>query len=154
MKKKSTWLVIVVVVVVIAAVGGYALFHKSPKKITVSTTYTAVGTSKPTSSSNIVQTESQSGIGQYLANSSGQALYTYSNDTSGVSNCTGSCISSWPIYSPTTSSASLPTNVSIITRSDGNKQYAYKGLPLYTFVGDSSGQVTGNGVSGFNVAKP
>ncbi|HTB48698.1 MAG TPA: hypothetical protein VK712_01300 [Verrucomicrobiae bacterium] len=83
------------------------------------------------------------------------ALYTYGADTSGTSNCTGSCLSSWPAYQDTGSTAGLPTGISTIKRTDnGEIQYTYNGMPLYTFVGDSSGQVTGNGVSNFSVAKP
>ncbi len=155
---KRIW--IALIIVIILAVGGYLIFHKSPKSTnsnTASSTYSS--TTSPnntaTKSADIIQTETESGIGQYLADSSGSALYTYSGDTKGVSNCTGSCLYSWPAYSPTTSSESaLPANVTIITRNDGTKQYAYNGLPLYTFVNDPSGQVTGDGISGFKVAKP
>ena len=48
----------------------------------------------------------------------------------------------------------LPANVTVITRSDGGKQYAYKGMPLYTFTSDGNGQVTGDGVENFHIAKP
>jgi predicted lipoprotein with Yx(FWY)xxD motif len=160
MQKKTMWILTGIVVVVIAAVGGYAIFHKSPKTTTTNTTPSSSTTTKPSSSSNkttssgdIVQTETESGT-QFLADSNGNALYTYGGDTAGVSNCTGSCLTSWPVYAATSSTDTLPTNVTIITRSDGSKQYAYKGMPLYTFTGDSNGQATGNGIAGFSVAKP
>lgn len=153
MQKKNMWIWTIIVVLIVIGVGGYLIFHKSPKPTPVSNTQSTTST-KSTTSNDIIQTKTASSIGQYLANPSNEALYTYSGDTQGVSNCTGSCIASWPPYSPSTSSATLPTNVTIITRSDGSQQYAYKGLPLYTFSADSSGQVTGNGVSGFSVAKP
>ncbi|HEY5267578.1 MAG TPA: hypothetical protein VII94_00385 [Candidatus Saccharimonadales bacterium] len=148
MTKKNIW-ISTIIIILILAIGGYLIFHKSYK---TPTSYSTTNTS--TNTATIVQTKTVSGIGQYLADSRGNALYTYSADTSGVSNCNGSCVYSWPIYSPTDSSTTLPTNVTIISRSDGSKQYAYKGMPLYTFTSDSSGQVTGNGVSGFYVAKP
>jgi predicted lipoprotein with Yx(FWY)xxD motif len=75
-------------------------------------------------------------------------------DSNGVSNCSGSCLTNWPIYEAT-ATTDLPANVTVITRSDGKKQYAYKGMPLYYFSGDTSaGQVTGDGVNNFHVAKP
>jgi len=153
MQKKNMGIWSIIVVLFVIGVGGYLIFHKSPKPATTSTKQSTTS-SKTAINKGIIQTKTVSGIGLYLADSSDNSLYTYSGDTQGVSNCTGSCISSWPPYSPTTSSVTLPTNVTIITRSDGSKQYAYKGLPLYTFTGDSSGQLNGNGVSGFSVAKP
>jgi predicted lipoprotein with Yx(FWY)xxD motif len=49
----------------------------------------------------------------------------------------------------------VPTNVGTITRTDGGVQYTYKKMPLYYYVGDTSaGQITGDGVNGFSVAKP
>jgi predicted lipoprotein with Yx(FWY)xxD motif len=160
MQKKNMWILTAIVLVVIAAVGGYAIFHKSPKTTTTTTTPSSTTTNNSAPSSNktpssgdIVQTETESGT-QFLADSNGNALYTYSGDTTGVSNCTGSCLTSWPVYSAANSSGTLPANVTIITRSDGSKQYAYKGMPLYTFTSDSNGQATGNGVAGFSLAKP
>lgn len=106
----------------------------------------------PTSS--IITTKTDSKLGQYLADSKGKALYTYGADTTGVSNCTGSCLATWPIYEAT-NTTDLPANVTVITRSDGTKQYAYKGMPLYYYTGDTSAsQVTGDGVNDFHVAKP
>jgi predicted lipoprotein with Yx(FWY)xxD motif len=160
MQKKNMWILTAIVVVVVAAVGGYAIFHKSPKTTATTATPSSTATNNPSSNSNkttssgdIVQTETESGM-QFLADSNGNALYTYSGDTAGVSNCTGSCLTSWPVYAATGSTDTLPANVTILTRSDGSKQYAYKGMPLYTFTGDSNGQATGNGISGFSVAKP
>ena len=123
---------------------------QTPAKITPKKSTTA----NTTTTSQIVITKSSSGAGQYLADTNGAALYTYGADTSGVSNCTGSCLTDWPIYNAASAPSTLPANVTVITRSDGSKQYAYKGMPLYTFTGDQSGQVTGNGVSNFHVAKP
>jgi predicted lipoprotein with Yx(FWY)xxD motif len=115
------------------------------KKSTTQTTTTAA---------KIVQTKTDSKLGQYLADPDGKALYTYGADTTGVSNCTGSCLTTWPTYKAT-STTNLPTNVTIITRSDGGTQYAYKGMPLYYYTGDTAaGMVTGDGVNDFHAAKP
>lgn len=152
--------IIAIVVLVILAGGGYLIFHKSP-----STTPSASNSSSGTTPSNstgsssasgtIIKTATDSSLGQYLTDGSGMPLYTYGSDTSGVSNCSGSCLYSWPVYAPTSSSSSnLPTNVTVIKRDDGSSQYAYKGMPLYYFSSDSAGKVTGDGVSNFHVAKP
>ncbi len=146
---------IILVVILVLAGGAYALFHNKSSTPTYNTPNSSTNNTTPTNNTTtaIIQTKTASNTGQYLANSSGEALYTYSLDTTGVSNCIGSCLTAWPIYAATSSTA-LPANVTIIHRSDGGEQYAYKGMPLYTFTGDSPGQVNGNGVNNFNVAKP
>jgi predicted lipoprotein with Yx(FWY)xxD motif len=116
-----------------------------PKKQGSTTTNTA---------SQIITTKTSSSLGQYLADGQGKTLYTYGGDTAGKSNCTGSCLTDWPVYTSTTTT-NLPANVTVINRSDNTKQYAYKGLPLYYFSGDTSaGMVTGDGVNNFHLAKP
>src|SRR5579864_850190 len=159
------WIVAGVVAVIVIAGGVYLIVHKSSKSPSYSTssgsTYSSGSSSQPSTSSstnstgNIVQTKTDSSGVQYLADAKSDPLYTYGGDTAGVSNCTGSCISVWPIYAPTSSSPSLPTNLSVIKRSDGSSQYAYKGQPLYTFASDSAGgNPTGDNVNNFHLAKP
>ncbi|MGZ6005242.1 MAG: COG4315 family predicted lipoprotein [Candidatus Saccharimonadales bacterium] len=150
--------IIIIVALIILGGGGYLIFHKSDNTNNSSTsgsnsTPTSTPTSNSSSGSAVIKTASDSSVGQYLADGSGKPLYTYGADTSGVSNCSGSCLSSWPAYAPGPTT-SLPANVTIIKRSDGSSQYAYKGLPLYYFTSDSAGQVSGDGVSNFHVAKP
>ena len=157
MNKRYMWLGIGAVVV--AAIIIFALVHKSNNSTpTASSSNTGTPNSststKSSTSSNIVTIKTDPSAGQFLADGNGKPLYTYGSDTSGVSNCTGSCLESWPIYGPVSTPASLPANVTIISRSDGKVQYAYKGMPLYYFSGDSSSTPTGNGVGGFSLAKP
>ena len=153
MKKSSSVLIAEIVVIVVVA-GGYALMHKSNNK-TTSTTQTTTKSSAPAVNNAVLITKTDSKIGQYLADPSGKALYTYDADTSGVSNCTGSCLANWPAYQDTGSTANLPAGVGTIKRSDnGQTQYTYNGKPLYYFASDGSGKVTGNGVENFSVAKP
>lgn len=147
MNRKTPQILIGLVVVVVIAVGVYAAKHKSAK--------TTAPTSTASTSSAIIQTKSNSSLGSYLVNNKGQALYTYGQDSAGVSNCSGSCLANWPAYLATSSTASLPAHVGTIKRPDGSTQYTYDSLPLYTFVGDSqAGSVTGDGSEGFHVAKP
>jgi len=134
------------VVIIIIAVGAYALTHKSSNQTPPSTASTTGA---------IIQTKNSSSVGAYLVDAKGQTLYTYEQDTSGVSNCTGSCLSDWPPYLASNSTSSLPAHVATIKRGDGSSQYTYDGMPLYTFTADTkAGEVTGDGSSGFHVAKP
>jgi predicted lipoprotein with Yx(FWY)xxD motif len=164
--QKSSAAIIGIIIVIVIAVGGYAIFHKSPTKVVTTSTSYATSAPKTSSSSSTTQspattssavllTKTNASVGQYLTDPSGDALYTYGGDSAGVSNCTGSCLANWPAYQDKGSTSGLPTNVSTLKRTDnGETQYTYKGMPLYTFEGDTPGQVTGNGVSNFQVAKP
>jgi predicted lipoprotein with Yx(FWY)xxD motif len=85
-------------------------------------------------------------------------LYTSSGDkTPGASSCTGGCATIWPPLAvtgtPTYAAGLTASKFTTITRSDGTKQLAYNGKPLYTFASDSApGETTGQGVGGFAVA--
>ena len=161
MTRRNMWLgagaVVIIAVIIVLAVT-----HKSTKPSTTSSS-TGYSSQSSASTSNtptnttpsaVVATKTDSAHGQYLVDASGQPLYTYGGDSSGTSNCTGACLVNWPIYEATSSSTSLPTNVTTITRSDGKVQYAYKGLPLYYFSSDSGSTPTGDGVGDFHLAKP
>ncbi len=88
----------------------------------------------------------------------GFSLYTFDNDTSGVSNCSGSCLENWPpLLADTDDQAQAP--YSIIERSMGTagtaRQWAYQGKPLYFFLGDSSaGATTGKAIAKWHLARP
>ena len=153
-----------VLVLIIVALLGFVVWYVFHTKSSTDNTYgnasnaqTAPQISNKNSNSTaakpIVETKTDSKLGQYLADGSGKPLYTYNLDTDNTSNCTGSCLSNWPAYKAT-STASLPANVGTITRSDGTVQYTYKKKPLYYFTSDSAGKVTGNGIEGFDIATP
>jgi len=149
--KKNSSLLIGLIIVIVAVAGGYAIFHKSNKTTGTSSTKSSVA---PVNNA-VFTTKSNSSTGQYLVAANGMALYTYGGDSSGVSNVSGSLLSSWPAYQDTGSTTNLPAGVSTIKRTDnGQTQYTYNGMPLYFFTSDSAGQVTGDGVSNFSVAKP
>jgi predicted lipoprotein with Yx(FWY)xxD motif len=154
--KKNTAILIGVAVIIVLVVGGFALFHKSDNKTPATTTSSAAQkTTASTADNAVFVTKNDSALGAYLADPSGKPLYTYDKDAANTSNCTGSCLSNWPAYQATSSSASLPSGVSTIKRTDnGQTQYTYNGMPLYYFTGDTAGNVTGNGVEIFTVAKP
>jgi len=157
---KSKSIIIGIIAIIVVGGGAYLLLHKSSPAETSSnssyssTTSNSTTPQQTTGSGPIIQTKTTTGIGQYLADGGGRTLYTYSGDSSGVSNCSGSCISVWPAYLVPATTATTPANITTIKRADGGTQYAYKGMPLYYFTGDSVGKVTGDGVSNFSVAKP
>ena len=69
--------------------------------------------------------ETNSSVGTYLADTSDNALYTDGSGSTGVSNCTGSCLSAWPAYVDKGSTTGLPTNTGTITRSDNKRSSVY-----------------------------
>jgi len=108
------------------------------------------------SMSDITMTKNDPTKGNYLVGSNGMTLYSYDKDTAGVSNCYDTCAEKWPPYAATNTSSTLPTNVSVVKRTDGSMMYAYKGMPLYFWVGDAKpGDTTGDGVGGvWHLVKP
>lgn len=84
-----------------------------------------------------------------LAGSDGHTLYSYDPDgTSGRSHCDGPCAAVWPPY--LVDQALKPAgDFSASSRSDGKRQWTYRGRPLYLFAGDAKpGDRDGDGVNG------
>jgi predicted lipoprotein with Yx(FWY)xxD motif len=84
-----------------------------------------------------------------LTTSKGFTIYTFAADTTGKSNCNGSCANYWPpVKGPVTAPAGVSGTFGTITRSDGTTQETWNGHPLYTYVGDTApGQAKGNGLN-------
>ena len=79
-----------------------------------------------------------------------QTVYTFAKDTANPpqSNCDAYCASTWPPYRPA-AGESPRGDFTIIKRADGSPQWAYKGMPLYTYVKDvKTGDKNGDGVGG------
>ena len=121
---------------------------------TSTTTSTAAATASTGSSSAVVHVAKVGSLGTVLVNQSGLTLYRYTPDGTGKSVCTGTCASQWPpltVPAGTTPAASgLPAaDLGVIVRSDGSHQVTYKGMPLYTYSGDTkAGAATGQGLDG------
>jgi predicted lipoprotein with Yx(FWY)xxD motif len=84
-----------------------------------------------------------------LVGNNNMTLYTYGKDVvgSGKSVCNGMCATNWPPLLVEGSPA-VSGNYSIITRDDGKKQLAFKGMPLYFYVKDvKPGDKVGDGRS-------
>lgn len=96
-----------------------------------------------------VMIEQKGPLGSYITDSSGRTLYYFLKDTTGTSVCTGSCIATWPAFSA--DPLILPTllnnsDFAAVSRTDGVKQIAYMGRPLYYYVNDKKpGDTTGQG---------
>jgi predicted lipoprotein with Yx(FWY)xxD motif len=95
--------------------------------------------------------------GGALTNAAGMTLYTFDKDAagSGKSVCNGPCATNWPpLAAP--ADAKVAGDYGVVTRDDGAKQWAYKGLPLYLWVKDQKpGDRTGDGFNNvWRVAKP
>jgi len=87
----------------------------------------------------------KSGIGEYFTDTKGMSLYTYDPDTPGKSKCNGLCAVFWPPVIATNTAKPTP-GLTIITRDDGAKQWAYNGKPLYGYANDTRpGDTSGDG---------
>jgi predicted lipoprotein with Yx(FWY)xxD motif len=149
----SRWLVtgaLGVVLLVSAACGSSAA--------TPSTTTGAgsVTTSAGASGSGQVAVARVGSFGPVLVDKAGMTLYRYTPDGMDRSVCTGGCASLWPpLTVPAGTSAATggngvpSSNLGIIARADGTHQITYKGMPLYTYTGDTkAGEASGQGVGG------
>ncbi len=94
--------------------------------------------------------------GTVLTDEHGMTLYTFAKDKGGKSACNGKCAANWPPLM--VSAGAKPSGkYTVITRTDGTKQWAFKGKPLYTWVKDKKpGDITGDGFlnGAWHIAKP
>jgi predicted lipoprotein with Yx(FWY)xxD motif len=98
-----------------------------------------------------VKIQEKKGIGKYLTDAEGKALYWFKKDSLGKSACMGACLEKWPIYYRETVAA--PKGIKAgdfgtITREDGKKQTTFRGYPLYYWINDKQpGETMGQGVN-------
>ena len=94
--------------------------------------------------------------GGVLVGDKDMTLYTFDKDEkdSGKSVCNGQCATNWPPLMAKDSDK--PTgDLTVVTRDDGKKQWAYKGKPLYYWIKDTkAGDKTGESVPNWKLAKP
>jgi len=131
----------------VLAIGLAACGSNSSSSSTTASTVASTGGAAST-----VSTKSISGVGSVLVDAKGDALYTNNQDSGFKIACTGSCISIWvPLAAPsggqpTSDNASVQAKLGVVKGPGGTSQVTFGGKPLYTFVQDSPGQATGNGV--------
>jgi predicted lipoprotein with Yx(FWY)xxD motif len=146
---KKVIVIAVIVVIIIAA--GYIGF-----RMNTSSTQTAQQPTAPTSamavpSDNIYLIKTDVTKGKYLTDFAGMTLYVFDKDTTpNESSCYGACAKAWPFYtSGATAQKQLPAHIAMIVRTDGSKQFAWDGKPLYYYAGDAKpGDLTGDGIGG------
>lgn len=86
--------------------------------------------------------------GQVLTTPEGRTVYTFDQDAAGASSCYGGCAEEWP---PVTAAADAQPfgQMSVVTRTDGARQWAYGGKPLYLYHDDDApGDAEGDGEGG------
>jgi len=90
-------------------------------------------------------------FGSYLVGPNGMAVYIFTNDADGASNCEGDCLANWPALTVESEDAltvnpNLLGEVSLLEREDtGELQIVYNDMPLYYFVNDTEvGDITGH----------
>jgi predicted lipoprotein with Yx(FWY)xxD motif len=89
-----------------------------------------------------------------LVDSAGLPLYYYPSDTAKKSRVSGELARLWPPLLSAHPTASGTTGKLTALKVTAGQQVTYKGHFLYTFIEDSAGHVTGQGVSNFSVATP
>jgi predicted lipoprotein with Yx(FWY)xxD motif len=101
--------------------------------------------------SQTISVESIGGAGDVLVDAQGRALYTNDQDAGKKIACSGECLSFWlPVEAPASgdpiaSDPEVQEKLGVLNRQDGSGQVTFEGKPLYSFVDDSPGQVTGDG---------
>ena len=99
-----------------------------------------------------VRVSSNQELGQFLVDSKGMTLYMFTNDTEGVSNCSGQCATNWPpltvaIPDLVGGGPGVSGELGTIERADGTHQVTYNGMPLYYWKDDAApGDTLGQGV--------
>ncbi len=95
--------------------------------------------------------------GGVLANAAGMTLYVFDKDSTGAgkSVCNGECAVKWPPLKAGAFDKDVG-DYKVIVRDDNDRQWAYKGKPLYLWFKDQKpGDMTGDGVNNvWHTAKP
>ena len=85
-----------------------------------------------------------------MVSQEGNSLYFFLQDEENKSNCNNGCLSNWPAFFD--DSLILPSilnesDFSVFDRDSGEKQLAYKGMPIYIFANDNQrGDINGHQV--------
>lgn len=80
-------------------------------------------------------------LGTYFTDSKGKTLYYFIQDTPGNSTLSGQSLAEFPVYGPRLINMPPfinPQDFSTVKRADNLSQLAYKGMPLYYYIGDKN----------------
>jgi predicted lipoprotein with Yx(FWY)xxD motif len=128
--------------------------HSSSSSTQAASAYPATSAPASSTASAMSVGTAKGSAGTYLTGPSGKALYIWVADSNGTSACSGACAQAWPpltaATTPKVSGGANAADITLISRSDGTKQVAYKGRPLYYYVGDTGpGMTNGQGSNQF-----
>jgi predicted lipoprotein with Yx(FWY)xxD motif len=70
-----------------------------------------------------------------LVDSKGMSLYIFKKDGRLQSSCYGNCAKVWPPHLATPDARPIG-DYALVLRKDGSRQWAWKGQPLYRYMGD------------------
>ncbi len=83
-----------------------------------------------------------------LVDVAGRTVYTFDKDTADKSNCSGGCLTAWPMFMAK-AGAKAQGDFGLIGAAGGQQQWTIKGKPLYYFAGDAQpGERNGDGSGG------
>lgn len=136
--------------------GGVGLAAASGSSSSPSPTQAAQAISAPAGSPTINVTTAPVGghSEKVLIDAHGLPLYTYGADTATTSHVSGGLAVLWPpLVSASPSESGASGKLSVVNGANG-PEVQYNGHFLYSFVDDTPGQVTGQGVQNFFVATP
>lgn len=95
-----------------------------------------------------VHAQSVVGSAGLLTDAAGRVLYTFDKDSDGKSACYDQCAALWPPF-VAAADARASGEHTLVVRSDGSRQWALRGKPLYYYVADvEPGQTAGDGRGG------
>lgn len=100
-------------------------------------------------------TSNNNDLGDLFIDENELTLYIFEQDENGVSNCLNSCATIWPPLLASNQSVESK-DFTTTTRENGDKQWSFKGYPLYLYSGDSNpGETNGQGLQNhWFVAQP
>jgi predicted lipoprotein with Yx(FWY)xxD motif len=91
--------------------------------------------------------------GKVIADSKGEALYLFTKDGRGKSQCYGACAAAWPPLltkgKPRAGKGITAARLGTTRRRDGKLQVTYRGQPLYYYVHDKPGLILCQDVNEF-----
>jgi predicted lipoprotein with Yx(FWY)xxD motif len=143
-----------VLVIIIAAVGWYIYAQMNPARIPTIPVTTEALCDVSGNPDLLLVSKVLPDIGRFYGDTKCQTLYTFINDKPNESTCYDACAKTWIPYQYdrefiNTSASQNNQFLSLIKRSDGITQLAFRGQPLYTYSGDSKYKdYNGDGLEG------
>jgi len=104
-------------------------------------------------STGVTITTAGSDFGEVLFDGTGQAIYLFDKETTGVPDCYGDCAVAWPPVlnegSPAAGAGTMTDLLGTTPRTDGSTQVTYAGHPLYYYAHEGKNVVTCHNVNEF-----